>query len=109
MKPNWFMGLMLHRERQFNVVNSALWIMPEKYNEELAEKLNYQYLVMLKDSNWGFACEKLITTSLLAPADVNWRQTMGKRPWLRGMVKQKMCALLNVDALTELLNTGRNG
>ena len=108
-KPNWFMGLMLHRERQFNVVNSALWIMPEKYNEELAEKLNYQYLVMLKDSNWGFACEKLITTSLLAPADVNWRQTMGKRPWLRGMVKQKMCALLNVDALTELLNTGRNG
>ncbi|MBD1389838.1 chemotaxis protein CheW [Neiella sp. HB171785] len=107
-KPDWFKGLMPHRERKLNVVDTALWVMPEKYDEKLAEQLNYQYLVMLKDSNWGLACEKLITTSQLMPAEVNWRATMGKRPWLRGMVKEHMCALLNVDALVELLETGLN-
>ncbi|GGA78241.1 hypothetical protein GCM10011369_20210 [Neiella marina] len=107
-KPGWFMGLMPHRERKLNVVDTALWVMPEKYDEKLAEQLNYQYLVMLKDSNWGLACEKLITTSQLMPTEVNWRSTMGKRPWLRGMVKEQMCALLNVDALVELLDTGLN-
>lgn len=107
-KPNWYKGLMPYRERQLSVVDTALWVMPEKYDEELAEKLNYQYLVMLKDSDWGLACEKLVTTSQLLPSETNWRQTMGKRPWLRGMVKQKMCALLNVDALIELLDTGLN-
>ncbi|MCM2678992.1 chemotaxis protein CheW [Echinimonas agarilytica] len=107
-KPPWFLGLMPHRDRQLNVVDTALWVMPEKYDETLAENLNYQYLVMLKDSDWGFACERLITTSQLEPADVNWRGSMGKRPWLRGMVKQKMCALMNVDALIELLDTGVN-
>lgn len=107
-KPNWFKGLMPYRERQLNIVDTALWVMPEKYNENLAENLNYQYLVMLKDSDWGLACEKLVTTSQIEPSAINWRQTMGKRPWLRGMVKEKMCALLNVDALIELLDTGLN-
>lgn len=107
-KPGWFKGLLAHRERKLNVVDTALWVMPEKYDEKLAEQLNYQYLVMLKDSDWGLACEKLITTSQLMPSAVNWRTTMGKRPWLRGMVKEQMCALLNVDALIELLNTGMN-
>ncbi|MBW8190781.1 chemotaxis protein CheW [Neiella marina] len=107
-KPSWFRGLLAHRERKLNVVDTALWVMPEKYDDKLAEQLNYQYLVMLKDSNWGLACERLITTSQLMPSAVNWRTTMGKRPWLRGMVKEQMCALLNVDALIELLNTGMN-
>ena len=39
---------------------------------------------------------------------VNWRQKTGKRPWLAGVVKDKMCGILNIDALISLLDKGLN-
>lgn len=105
-KPAWFKGVMLHREEKLSVVDTARWVMPEKYNEKLADSLNYQYLIMLDKSHWGLACERLITTETLQPDDVKWRESDGKRPWLGGMVKKKMCALVNVDQLIQLLDRG---
>jgi purine-binding chemotaxis protein CheW len=37
---------------------------------------------------------------------VRWREQAGKRPWLAGMVKEKMCALIHVHALIGMLNAG---
>ena len=56
-KPDWFMGVMLHRESKLSVV-------------------------------------------------VKWRESTGKRPWLAGMVKEKMCALIDVEELISMLNKG---
>lgn len=105
-KPKWFMGVMLHREEKLSVVDTAQWVMPEKYDQNLADQLNYQYLIMLGDSSWGLASEKLVNTVSLTKADVKWREASGKRPWLAGMVKDKMCALLDVDELIAMLNNG---
>ncbi len=105
-KPEWFMGVMMHREAKINVVDTAQWVMPEKYTEELQDSLDYKYLIMLGDSAWGLACESLVNTVSLAPDDVKWRESSGKRPWLAGLVKDKMCALINVGALIELLEKG---
>lgn len=105
-KPGWFMGVMLHREEKLSVVDTAQWVMPEKYDQTLADKLNYQYLIMLGDSEWGLGSEKLVNTVTLNKNDVKWRQANAKRPWLAGMVKDKMCALLDVDELISMLNNG---
>lgn len=105
-KPDWFKGVMLHRDEKLNVVDTACWVMPEKYDEKLAESLNYQYLITLNDSSWGLACEKLINTVTLKPDEVKWRTGDGKRPWLAGMVKDKMCALINVEYLIDMLSKG---
>ena len=105
-KPDWYMGVMLHRGAKLNVVDSAKWVMPEKYDEELAQSLNYRYLIMLGNSLWGLTSEKLINTVTLTKADVKWRESTGKRPWLAGMVKEKMCALIDVDELISMLNKG---
>lgn len=105
-QPAWYLGIMPHLEEQLNVVDSARWVMPEKYTEELAETLDYQYLVMLGSSHWGLACEMLVNTDTLTPDEIQWRGPSGKRPWLAGIVKEKMCALLNVDALITLLEQG---
>ncbi|MDC8830513.1 chemotaxis protein CheW [Alteromonas gilva] len=105
-KPGWFMGVMIHRDEKFNVVNTAQWVMPEKYDQSLEDKLHYQYLIMLSDSEWGLASEKLVNTVSLSKEDVKWRQVSAKRPWLAGMVKDKMCALLDVDELIAMLNNG---
>lgn len=105
-KPKWFEGVMIHREEKINVVDTALWVMPEKYNEELKKALNYQYVIMLSNSHWGLLAETLVDTVTLMPEDVKWANSSSKRPWLAGLVKDRMCALLEVESLIQLLNNG---
>lgn len=105
-KPNWFKGVMLHKEKKLNVVDTASWVMPEKQSENLASSIKYEYLIMLNESHWGLACEALVATKTLRTEDVKWRTSIGKRPWLAGTVKEKMCVLINVQQLIELLDKG---
>ncbi len=39
-KPDWFKGVMLYRDEKINVVDTALWVMPEKCDETLKNSLN---------------------------------------------------------------------
>ncbi|MEW6994554.1 chemotaxis protein CheW [Colwelliaceae bacterium MEBiC 14330] len=105
-KPDWFKGVMLCREDKINVVDTAMWVMPEKCDENLKKSLNYQYIIMLKDSAWGLMAENLVDTVILSQDEVKWLDSSSKRPWLAGLVKEKMCALLNVEALIQLLDDG---
>ncbi|MBQ4831762.1 chemotaxis protein CheW [Pseudoalteromonas sp. MMG010] len=105
-KPKWFKGVMLNRDEKLNVVDTARWVMPEKYDEALEASLNYQYLITLGDSTWGLLAEKLINNITLTKEDVKWRSSNGKRPWLAGVIKDKMCALIDVDNLNTLLEQG---
>jgi len=105
-KPDWFKGVMLYRDEKINVVDTALWVMPEKCDETLKNSLNYQYIIMLNDSRWGLMAENLVDTVVLQQDEVKWLDSTSKRPWLAGLVKNKMCALLDVDALIALLNEG---
>ena len=107
-KPDWFKGVMLHREEKINVVDTALWVMPEKCDQALLSALNYQYIIMLNNSEWGLSAEKLVDTVTLKQEDVKWLDTPNKRPWLAGLVKNRMCALLDVDSLIKLLEKGAN-
>lgn len=105
-KPEWYKGVMLYRDEKINVVDTALWVMPEKCDEKLKKSLNYQYIIMLNKSGWGLSAENLIDTVILKQEEVKWIDSPGKRPWLAGLVKDKMCALLDVDSLIQLLNDG---
>lgn len=108
-KPAWYLGIMTNREEKLNIVDTARWVMPEKYTPQMAEALDYKYLVMLGESQWGLACESLVTTQSLSPDDIQWRKnTAGKRPWLAGVVREKMCAILDVDAMVDMLDQGLN-
>ena len=105
-RPKWFTGVMIHREEQINVVDTARWVMPEKCNQALLDKLAYQYVIMLGTSHWGLSAEQLVDTVTLAQEDVKWLDESNKRPWLAGLVKDRMCALLDVEALIKLLDDG---
>lgn len=105
-KPAWFKGVMLHRDEKISIVDTAQWVMPEKCNEELLSSLNYQFVIMLNNSNWGLLAENLIDTVTLQSEDVKWLEPTSTRPWLSGLVKDRKCALLEVDALINLLNDG---
>ena len=107
-KPDWFKGVMLHREEKINVVDTAKWVMPEKYNQKLEESLKYKYVIMLSNSQWGLLAESLVDTVTLQQEDVKWLDSPTKRPWLAGLVKDGMCALIEPDAFVNLLNDGFN-
>ena len=99
---------MLYREEKVNVVDTARWVMPEKCDDKLLSALNYQYIIMLGNSSWGLTAEKLVDTVTLKQEDVKWLDKANKRPWLAGLVKNRMCALLDVGSLIKLLEKGVN-
>lgn len=103
-KPDWFLGIMQHREQKLSVVDTALWVMPE---QDMG-KIDYKYQIQLSQSNWVLGCESLHGTETLNNNDIKWRSTPGSRPWLAGMVKSRMCVLLHVTEMIKLLDNGIN-
>ncbi len=99
--PKWFLGLFPHGEVNIKVVDSALWVMPERYT---ADWLNHlKYVVRLHDSEWGLGCDNIAEAFTLDPNDVKWRGERSKRPWLAGTVVNHMCALIDVSGFRTLL------
>lgn len=104
-RPDWYLGLQPVQNRKLDVVDTARWVMPESiHNDDHQE--NYRYVVMLGESKWGLACDQLHGTETLTKQSVRWREKAGKRPWLAGMVKEKMCALIHVNELISMLKAG---
>ncbi|CZF77215.1 chemotaxis protein CheW [Grimontia marina] len=104
-RPDWYLGLQTERDQQLDVVDTAKWVMPEKIADN-SHRDDYSYIVILGDSKWGLACNALLGTESLHGEQVRWREQAGKRPWLAGLVKEKMCALIHVEALIAMLNQG---
>lgn len=104
-KPEWFMGMMTVREEQHQVVDMVKWAMPQMSNS-VVEPFNY--VIQLGSSKWGIACHDLIGTEKVLRKDIQWRTNAGKRPWLAGLVKEKMCAMIHVEELIKLFNQGVN-
>lgn len=103
-KPDWFLGMMQHRDEKFSVVDTVKWVMPE---QELGE-IDYKYQIRLSESNWVLGSEVLLGNETLTQSDIKWRTTAGTRPWLAGMVKSRMCVLLHVTEMIKLLDNGIN-
>ncbi|MGF1688911.1 chemotaxis protein CheW [Photobacterium japonica] len=104
-RPPWYFGLMTNRDQTMDVVDTARWVMPERLVDD-EHREAFRYLVMLGESRWGLACDGLQGTQTLDEHSVRWRETAGKRPWLAGMVKEKMCALIHVSELIAMLDAG---
>ena len=100
--PPWFLGLLSIGERNVRVVDSAQWIMPERHTERVKD--NYKFVIRLNDSEWGMACDSVAQSFTLSPEEVRWRTDRGKRPWLAGTVIEHMCALMDVAAVSWLLD-----
>jgi len=96
-RAKWFIGLMPIHEQNVRVVDTALWVMPDRYCEGIREQ--YKYAISLADSDWGLACDDVAQAITLSPEEVRWRTERSKRPWLAGTVIEHMCALVDADML----------
>lgn len=93
-KPAWFLGVFSKGSENFHCIDTALWVMPEKQNET-NEDLQYKYALRLNKSSYVLCCDSITTTVELHKDDIKWRTSDDKRPWLSGLLKEEMCALID--------------
>jgi purine-binding chemotaxis protein CheW len=96
--PDWFKGLIPSEQGNIMLVDTAKYIMPEKY-ESIKDQLNYKYAILLDDTRWALACTHVREAKTLTLDDIRWAQKGSRKEWFAGMVVQFMCALLEVDSL----------
>ncbi len=101
-QADWFMGLQPTPVGKIRTINTAKFVMPERYCDSFLEAA--KYVVSINGLPWGLAVDAVNQPISLDPEDVKWRSERGKRPWLAGTVKQHMCALLDVATMGQLLS-----
>jgi len=100
-QADWFMGLLPTPTGKVRTVNTAKFVMPERYDENFVKSA--KYVISLDGVPWGLAVDSVNQPIMLRPDDVKWRSERTKRPWLAGTVKEHMCALLDVPRIAEML------
>ncbi|WP_339731638.1 CheW domain-containing protein [uncultured Pseudomonas sp.] len=103
-QPDWFLGILPSQAGNLKVLDTARWVMPDRYRDDFREGL--QYVISVEGYEWGLAVHQVSRSIRLDPDEVKWRSQRTQRPWLAGTVIEHMCALLDVASLAELIASG---
>lgn len=103
-QPDWFLGILPCQAGNLKVLDTARWVMGERYRDDFRDGL--QYVISVQGYEWGLAVHSVSRSIRLDPREVKWRTQRTQRPWLAGTVIDHMCALLDVAALAELISSG---
>ncbi len=100
-QADWFMGFQPTAAGKIRTVNTAKFVMPERYDPSFLETA--KYVMSINGVPWGLAVDSVNQPITLMPEDVKWRSDRSKRPWLAGTVKDHMCALLDIPRIGQIL------
>ncbi|SDI52621.1 purine-binding chemotaxis protein CheW [Pseudomonas flavescens] len=103
-QPDWFLGILPSQSGNLKVLDTARWVMPDRYRDDFRQGL--QYVISVQGYEWGLAVHQVSRSIRLNPDEIKWRSQRAQRPWLAGTVIEHMCALLDVSALAELIASG---
>lgn len=103
-QPDWFLGILPSQGGNLKVLDTARWVMPDRYRDDFRQGL--QYVISVQGYEWGLAVHQVSRSLRLDPNEIKWRSHRGQRPWLAGTVIEHMCALLDVSELAELIASG---
>jgi len=103
-QPDWFLGILPSQAGNLKVLDTARWVMPDRYREDFRQGL--QYVISVQGYEWGLAVHQVSRSLRLDPGEIKWRSQRGQRPWLAGTVIEHMCALLDVAELAGLIASG---
>jgi len=95
--PDWFLGILQHREINVKVVDTAkiLQVNSKQHSE-------YQHILIFGDDNWAITCDELGKVIKLNEDDVKWTKPGSKNLFL-GTIKDSLSILLDpVKILTRL-------
>ncbi|MBF7142446.1 MULTISPECIES: CheW domain-containing protein [Pseudomonas] len=103
-QPEWFLGLLPVPGGNLKVLDTARWVMPDRYRDDFQQGL--QYVISVQGYEWGLAVHSVSRSLRMDPSQIKWRAQRGQRPWLAGTVIEHMCALVDVAQLAEMIASG---
>ncbi|HKM36083.1 MAG TPA: chemotaxis protein CheW [Thiopseudomonas sp.] len=100
-QPDWFLGILATPQGTLKVLETARWVMPERYTA--GSRDNLKYVISINGCDWGLAVHQVRHAIRLQPDQVKWRTQRSQRAWLAGTVIEHMCALLDLEVLAQLI------
>jgi purine-binding chemotaxis protein CheW len=100
-QSDWLMGLQQTSDGNVKVVDTAKYIMPERYRG----RHNYKYIISIHKLLWGLAVDNVKQPIAIYPEAIKWRPKRDSRPWVAGMLKDHMCVLIDIPKLGEIFQT----
>lgn len=100
-QAEWFIGLQPSSHGKIRCVNTAMFVMPERYQSSFVETA--KYVVSIDGLDWGLVVDEVQQPRRIHPDEVTWRGERSKRPWLAGTVRSAMCALIDIPQMGQLL------
>lgn len=105
-QPDWFIGMMPTPVGNLKVLDTARWVMPERYHDKLRD--GFRFVISIDGHSWGLAVNAVYESVRLQPDAVKWRTRRTGRQWLAGTIIEHMCALLDVQALAQQVSAREN-
>ncbi len=103
----WLLGLFPCHGQNVQVVDIAQIVLPERKQTSPGKTSHWvNYLILVGGGRFGLAVEGLSTVLSLEPKDIRWRREQDNRSWMAGTVIEHMCAVLDVESLSEILADG---
>jgi len=99
-QPIWFMGLKLDQDKKIGILNLAYLIHGKSRAEKRCYSDNpFKNIILTEDTNWGLACDEIITIKKITPDKVRWRTDRQRKPWLVGTIIEDLVVIVDVNEL----------
>ncbi|GLP94951.1 chemotaxis protein CheW [Paraferrimonas sedimenticola] len=95
----WILGVQNYRGKSLKVVDWPAWIHGKAGSID-----NYHFVLVLKDSHFGIACQKDVYSRIVGESDIGWRKGDSGPKWSAGMIKSDLCHLLDSQQLIAALD-----
>ncbi|MCP4407877.1 MAG: hypothetical protein GY807_08975 [Gammaproteobacteria bacterium] len=107
--PQWLLGEVMVDGHCVKLVDIAPLVIPSSRYAVLlsVSRPAFKHVLMLNDTSWGIACDKVEGGIDLQAAQIQWRSERGTRPWLAGTIISEKSALLDINAILYFLEHGR--
>ncbi len=106
-----YLGVIMHGGNTIRIIDFER-LVEESSGDELNSSATVlmppNRIILLEGEGVGIACRNVEEVVEIAPSEVRWRSGTSSRPWYRGIVVEKMSALLDIDALLSVLNDDAN-
>lgn len=98
--PDWFLGILQHRDLNVRVADTAKIIQIDKNTEQLP---GAQHILVFGDDNWAITCDNLGDVIKLNEDEVKWTK-QGSRSLSLGTIKDSLAILLDPAKILNRLN-----
>jgi len=86
-QPEWVMGLDCSGASFTALVDTSLLLLNQASKD-------YQQQILLAESQWGLAVDKILNNVHITSEDVNWRAEATTRQWLSGLEPKQQLAII---------------